>query len=83
MNSDLWAAPIESVRAGLDSSATIESARAALPAWPRMLIKQFTSPVTLILILAAVIAAAVGDATDAIIVGVIVVASAALGFFQE
>ena len=44
---------------------------------------QFGSPLVLILIFAAVVAAIAGEWTDAVIVIVIVVASAALTFFQE
>ena len=49
----------------------------------RSFIAQFTSPLVLILIFAAIISAIAGEWTDAIIVVVIVVASAVLGFVQE
>lgn len=51
--------------------------------WSTLLLRQFLSPITLILITAAAVASAVGDTTDGIIIGVIVLASAALGFGQE
>lgn len=51
--------------------------------WPALALRQFLSPVTLILIMAAAVATAVGDATDGIIIGIIVFASAGLGFTQE
>jgi P-type Mg2+ transporter len=49
----------------------------------RLFISQFTSPLVLILIFAAIISAIAGEWTDAIIVLIIVLASAALGFIQE
>ena len=49
----------------------------------RSFIAQFTSPLVLILIFAAVISASVGDWTDSAIVIVIVIASAILSFMQE
>ena len=79
-----WADSVETVQADvLTRGETIEPRPRELPIWPRLVIRQFTSPVTLILVLAAAIATAVGDATDATIIGVIVVASASLGFWQE
>jgi Mg2+-importing ATPase len=49
----------------------------------RSFIAQFTSPLVLILVFAAVVSAIVGEWTDAAIVVVIVVASAMLSFAQE
>ena len=49
----------------------------------RSFIAQFTSPLVLILIFAAIISAIAGEWTDAIIVIIIVLASAMLGFIQE
>lgn len=49
----------------------------------RLLLQQFTSPIVLILIGATLVAAALGDATDSIIILAIVVASGLLGFWQE
>ena len=49
----------------------------------RLFIAQFTSPLVLILIFAAIISAIAGEWTDAIIVIIIVLASATLGFIQE
>ncbi len=81
--SDLWTAPLAQLR-----SATADLAEPAAPhiahaSWWRILLRQFASPVTLILVLAATIAGAVGDATDATIIVGIVLASALLGFVQE
>lgn len=50
---------------------------------PLVLLRQFRSPLVLILIVAAGISAAVGDVTDAIIVSLIVAASCGLSFAQE
>jgi Mg2+-importing ATPase len=49
----------------------------------RLFLGQFTSPLVLILIFAAIISAFAGEWTDAIIVLLIVLGSAALGFIQE
>jgi P-type Mg2+ transporter len=49
----------------------------------RLFLAQFTSPLVLILIFAAIISAIAGEWTDAIIVIIIVLASATLGFIQE
>jgi len=49
----------------------------------RVLSRQFRSPLVLILIGAAAISAAVGEAQEAIIISAIVLASCLLGFFQE
>ena len=48
-----------------------------------ILIGQFASPLVILLIVASIIAIAVGDEVDAGIILLIVVLSAALGFFQE
>ena len=44
---------------------------------------QFKSLLVLILIGAAVLAGAIGDFKDAIVIGIVVLLNAALGFFQE
>jgi Mg2+-importing ATPase len=49
----------------------------------RSFLAQFSSPLVLILIFAAIISAIAGEWTDAIIVIIIVLASAVLGFIQE
>ncbi|MBB3593490.1 Mg2+-importing ATPase [Rhizobium sp. BK529] len=49
----------------------------------RTLLKQFVSPLVLILIFAAVVAAGVGEMHDALIISCIVLASSLLGFTQE
>jgi Mg2+-importing ATPase len=49
----------------------------------RLLLAQFTSPIVLILVFAAVLSIFLRDATDAVIILVIVVASGLLGFWQE
>ncbi|WP_454856733.1 magnesium-translocating P-type ATPase [Rhizobium binxianense] len=49
----------------------------------RTLLRQFLSPLVLILIFAAGVAASVGEMHDALIIGCIVLASGLLGFWQE
>ena len=53
------------------------------PAWWRILLGQFTSPVIYILIGAVVVSALIGEVIDASVVGVILVLNAVLGFVQE
>ncbi len=48
-----------------------------------ILINQFRSPLMVVLLLAALITAIVGEATEALIIAAIVLASSALGFYQE
>lgn len=51
--------------------------------WPALALGQFLPPVTLILILVAAVATAVGESTDGIIIiGIIMFASVGLGFTQ-
>jgi Mg2+-importing ATPase len=94
-----WSEPAERLLEGLRSGAaglTAEEAAARLRqhgpnalrprarlAALRLLLRQFQSPLVAILVFAALIAALVGDWTDAAIVLVIVVGSALLGFAQE
>ena len=82
VNSDLWAAPLAQLRSAAPP-APERVERAVHATWWRIAARQFASPVTLILVLAATIAGAVGDGTDAVIIVGIVIASAALGFAQE
>ncbi|MFM8303201.1 MAG: cation-translocating P-type ATPase, partial [Actinomycetota bacterium] len=58
---------------------------ASVPPRPALLrfLDQFRSFLVLILIGAAVLAAAVGDVKDPIVIGIVVLANALLGFFQE
>ncbi|MGW2220897.1 magnesium-translocating P-type ATPase [Nonomuraea sp. NPDC001684] len=49
----------------------------------RLLLAQFTSPIVLILIAATILSMVLGDLTDGFIILVIIVASGALGFWQE
>jgi P-type Ca2+ transporter type 2C len=56
--------------------------KAPRPAWQKFL-DQFKSLLVLILIGAAVLAGAIGDLKDAIVIGVVVLLNATLGFFQE
>ncbi len=52
------------------------------PGWLRFL-DQFRSPLVLILLGAAALAAAVGDLKDPVVIGVVVLANAVIGFVQE
>ncbi len=58
-------------------------AAGALPAWPRLLLAQFTSPLVLILVFAAALSLLLRDWVEAAIVLAIVGGSALLGFVQE
>jgi Mg2+-importing ATPase len=48
-----------------------------------LLLSQFRSPITLILLFAAIISAFLGDVTDTAIIVLIVLVSSLLGFWQE
>jgi Mg2+-importing ATPase len=47
-----------------------------------LLLSQFKSPITLILLFAAIISAFLGDVTDTLIIVIIVLVSSLLGFWQ-
>lgn len=49
----------------------------------RVLLRQFANPVLVLLVLAAALSAATGDRANALIIGVIMVASTGLGFVNE
>jgi P-type Ca2+ transporter type 2C len=51
--------------------------------WHDILIRQFTNPLILVLIAAAVVAFLIGETIEAIVIGVIIIINAAIGFFQE
>nr|MBA3468012.1 HAD-IC family P-type ATPase [Herpetosiphonaceae bacterium] len=57
-----------------------ETSRRAI--W-RIVLEQFTSLMVIILLVAAVISALLGDLTDTLVIGIIVLLNAALGFIQE
>lgn len=65
--------------------ATAERARVGPkhPSSVRLLVRQFTRPLVLLLIAAAAVSAVLRDVTDAAIIFVIVLASGLLSFFQE
>jgi len=56
--------------------------RGGIQPW-RILLNQFTDTMVIVLMIAAVIAAAIGDTEDSIVILVIVVLNAILGFVQE
>lgn len=51
--------------------------------WSRVVLRQFTSPLILILVVAAAVSAAIGHAADAITIMAIVLLNGILGFAQE
>jgi Ca2+-transporting ATPase len=58
------------------------AAHPSTPLW-RMLLRQFESPLVLILVVASGVAAWLGDVADAVAIAVIVVLNAVIGFVQE
>ena len=52
------------------------------PAW-HLLLSQFKSVLIIVLIVAAILAAAIGDLTDGIVILIVVMINACLGFYQE
>lgn len=76
--------PAEEAARRLEQSAAREPSRAAAhSSWPWLLLRQFASPIVLMLIAAACISIFVGDMVDAVIILSIVLASGVLGFWQE
>ncbi len=51
--------------------------------WWKLLAQQFTDPLVLILLVAAVVAGLVGDVKDPIVIGVVLLLNAGIGFYQE
>ncbi|NND85486.1 MAG: cation-translocating P-type ATPase [Acidimicrobiia bacterium] len=51
--------------------------------WWRLFLMQFANTMIVVLLIAAAIMVAIGEPTDAIVIGAIVVLNAAIGFFQE
>ena len=52
------------------------------PAW-RVFVEQFRSPLILLLVIAAAVAGAVGEARDAVVIGSVLTINAIIGFVQE
>lgn len=94
-----WAMPTDEYLAGLDTrkdGLSSEEARARMRAYGPNAIRsrsdtsaavvfarQFRSPLVLILIFAALVSAVVGEGSEAVIIGIIVLASCSLSFTQE
>ncbi|WP_234188105.1 magnesium-translocating P-type ATPase [Shinella sp. NM-101] len=94
-----WAVPAQALLAGLETRRTglsSEAAKARLrEAGPNTIspgrgtsalaafLRQFRSPLVLILIFAAIVSGFVGEGSEAVIIGVIVLASCVLSFTQE
>ena len=93
-----WVQPVDEVLAGVSatesglSSAQASERLAELRAsdgkrhqsgWLRILIRQFTSPIVLILVFATVISMVVGEVTEGAVILAIVLASGLLGFAQD
>jgi P-type Ca2+ transporter type 2C len=51
--------------------------------WHEILLRQFINPLILVLIAAAVVAWLIGETIEAVVIGVIILVNAAIGFFQE
>ncbi|HLT34913.1 MAG TPA: cation-transporting P-type ATPase, partial [Enhygromyxa sp.] len=58
------------------------AAHRSTPLW-RLILRQFESPLVLILVAAAAVAGALGDVVDAVAIAVIVALNAVIGFVQE
>ncbi len=90
-----WSTPADQLLARLGStpdglgSAEAQRRRAVsphsahAPAWWKLLARQFTSPIELILVGATILAGILGDVTDTIIILSIILVSGLLGFVQE
>ena len=80
------------LQSGLSSAEVLESRERSGPnellsepkrPWWLRLVDQFRSVLILLLLVAALISAAVGDLKDPIVIGVVVIINAILGFVQE
>ncbi len=96
---EFWSVPLEELFESLGSSPTGLSVQEATErrrefgpnvavsprrrGGPRILLDQFRSPVTLLLLVAAILSMALGERTDGAIITLIVVVSGILGFWQE
>jgi Mg2+-importing ATPase len=92
-----WAKPAEEIaalaRVDLQQGLTPGEARRRSPRrrgrgaeslrWMRTLLRQFSSPIEVMLLIAVAISVAVGDALDGLIIGGIVLVSGVLGFVQD
>lgn len=94
--SDVWTLPIPALLEALDTTdGGLRSADAAArhpqavarrrvrPAWWPLLIRQFTSPMVIVLAVATAISITLGNVLDGLIILVMIVASGLLGFVQE
>jgi Ca2+-transporting ATPase len=70
-------------RRRLEAVGANEIRHAVRPSRLRMLLRQLASPLIWLLLAAAAVSAALGEAADAIAIGVIVIVNAVVGFFQE
>ena len=75
-------ASAEVLRSGAEHGPNELARREATPAW-RVVLAQFTSPLVLLLLGAAVVAAIIGDLADALAITSIVAVNAVVGFSQE
>lgn len=73
----------EEVRARQAVYGSNELGQAPTVPWWQRLVRQFRGPLVLILIAAAIVATALGEGSDAIVILAIVVLNAAMGFVQE
>lgn len=96
MDSNMWIESIDNVLSRLETTSTgLTSAQAAarvrvpkdqrfvLPAWWPTLIRQFSSPMLIVLVVATLISIMLGNFVEGVIILVMIFASALLGFMQE
>ncbi|WP_336923367.1 cation-translocating P-type ATPase [Aquipuribacter sp. SD81] len=73
----------DEVRRRLDEHGRNVVQEAEQTPWWRLLLAQFADPLVVILLVAAVVAGAVGDLKDPIVIGVVLLLNAGIGFYQE
>lgn len=96
VRADFWSIPIpdllaelQSTSGGLSSAQAStrrrrgEVARKGVPVWWTLLLRQFTSPMVIVLAVATAISIVLGNVVDGAIILTMIVASGLLGFFQE
>ena len=93
---DLWTMPVAQLLTELDTTRSgLSSAQAAarvrrnaverrgVPSWWPLLVRQFVSPMVIVLAVATAISMALGNVIDGVIILVMILASGLLGFVQE
>lgn len=83
LGTDLDGLTAAQAQAALARRRLVRHHRHGTASWARLLVSQFSNPITLVLVGATIISMLVGDMADGAIILAIIVASGSLGFWQE